>query len=451
MTQRGAMKEPARMRAVATAGRSPVGVRGALLLALIGCGGTAEPCTGGDTCELEGQVQVATWWGTRGELYVPFEVLTQSLRRSTGLEAKLAHKLQTKGEHTAWVEEQLDEETLSPKPLDVFSANNGDEVLRWTPCAASGAPPASPKLLGLTNPQLGLSALDPGWIQDNFRPEVMRTLECYGETYALPVGIHRINTLFFNKALFRAAGYAVYGGSGEPLPSSLDELHTAAAALSEHLPPAAAGSLVPPSVFAVAGREAWTLSLFVIENLMLSLAADAAHYERYWTGEACDEDLLRRTLEEFLRLKDWFGNWELSPSEALARVANGQAATMVMGNWAAAELAPEAVGMMPFPGTDQYFVFSADVFALPAIPSGDPQKGLAWLRAVTGDVTQRAFSVAKSALPARLDLEADLDPTPSSSLRWVRSLPAILPYHPDSPFLLLQNELQSWLASNVAG
>ena len=293
MTQRGAMKEPARMRAVATAGRSPVGVRGALLLALIGCGGTAEPCTGGDTCELEGQVQVATWWGTRGELYVPFEVLTQSLRRSTGLEAKLAHKLQTKGEHTAWVEEQLDEETLSPKPLDVFSANNGDEVLRWTPCAASGAPPASPKLLGLTNPQLGLSALDPGWIQDNFRPEVMRTLECYGETYALPVGIHRINTLFFNKALFRAAGYAVDGGAGEPLPSSLDELHTAAAALSEHLPPAAAGSLVPPSVFAVAGREAWTLSLFVIENLMLSLAADAAHYERYWTGEACDEDLAR--------------------------------------------------------------------------------------------------------------------------------------------------------------
>ena len=134
-------------------------------------------------------------------------------------------------------------------------------------------------------------------------------------------------------------------------------------------------------------------------------------------------------------------------SEALARVTDGQAAMMVMGDWAAAEPAPEDVGTIPFPGTAQYFVFSADVFALPDIPNADPAKGLAWLRAVTGDATQREFSVAKSALPARTDLEGELAPGGARAPEWVRSLPAIFPYAADGPFHELQDVLEDWLFS----
>jgi hypothetical protein len=120
---------------------------------------------------------------------------------------------------------------------------------------------------------------------------------------------------------------------------------------------------------------------------------------------------------------------------------------MVMGDWAAAEPDPEDVGTIPFPGTERYFVFTADVFALPDIPSADPWKGLAWLRAVTGATAQREFSAAKSALAARTELEGELAPGGPNAPEWVRSLPAILPYGPESAFHDLQNRLKIWLDS----
>ena len=414
---------------------------------LFGCSADGEPCSTGESCELAGEVRVATWWATRGELLAPFDILKASLRRSTGLEVALTHRFQSKDEHTDWVEKQLDPNNFFPDPLDVFSANNGDEVLRWTPCAASGTPPGTTRLLPLTDPALGVTHLDAKWIDDTFRAEVMRTLECDGRPYALPVGIHRINTLFFNKDLFRAAGYGVEGESGLPMPRTIDELVVAAAAIREHLPLGTPFSSLQPAVFALPGRDSWTLSLFIIENLMLALAADEQHYQRFWQGEACDLDLVRATLAELARLRPYFGNAELSSADALNRVASGQAAMVVMGDWASADLPPEAVGAMPFPGTQRYFVFTADVFALPAIASSDPSKGLAWLRAVTGEQTQREFSLAKNALPARSDLGEEPAAADGSAPIWVRSLPAILPYYEGAPFASMQDELQSWLNS----
>jgi hypothetical protein len=341
--------------------------------------------------------------------------MRQSYRRETQGEVDLAHRLENKSDHTTWVERELDDATRS-KPLDVFSANNGDEVLHWTRCAASGFGPESPKLRGLTNPALGWLSLDRDWIASTFEPKVMETVQCEGETYALPVGIHRINTLFYNKELFEKAGYDV-GGGGRPMPSTLPELHEAAAAVNEHLPPPNANDTLRPSAFAVAGREAWTVSLFVIENLMLALAADGEEYQRYWRGEECNEALLERTLRELALLQraGFFGNTDLTAAEARDRVASGQAAMLVTGDWAMAEFDAEDVGEMPFPGTGQYFVFSADVFALPAIDTADVQNGLAWLRSTTLEQTQRDFALTKSARPARVDVAAELSPPGAAS------------------------------------
>jgi glucose/mannose transport system substrate-binding protein len=416
----------------------------ALALGVFGCGVGGQACEGGEACGRDGSLEVATWWGTPGELYASFDILKQSYRRDTHQEVELAHPFEDKGKHTDWIEDELNA-TAAPEPLDVFSANNGDEVLHWTACAAGGDPPAQPKLRSLTDPSLGRLSLSPDWIAQTFEPKVMETLQCRGETYAIPVGIHRINTLFFNKDLFREAGYAVDGGEGLPLPSTLAELHEAAATVSERLPPSTPYGRQPASAFAVAGHDAWTLSLFVIENLMLSLAADEEQYQRYWRGEECNEALLERALREFASLVPYFGSWELNATEALDRVESRQAAMMVMGDWAMAELDTETVGTMPFPGTGQYFVFTADVFALPVLEMANAQNGLAWLRSVTQKQTQREFSAAKSALPARVDIAAELASPLDTRRSWVRSLPALLPYHPDSPFLNLQDELQYWL------
>jgi ABC-type glycerol-3-phosphate transport system substrate-binding protein len=440
----------------ARASRSRGGVRarrrvlGSLGLAgafAFGCGAPAPGCESEEPCRVAGPLELATWWGTRGELYASFDILKQSYQQATHREIELVHQLQNKRDHTLWVEQQMSAPAAGAAPLDVFSANNGDEVLRWTPCAAWGTPPAEPRLVGLTSPALGALHLQRDWIDTTFEPRVMETLQCEGETYALPVGIHRINTLFFNKALFRAAGYAVDGGGGTPLPASLPELHEAAARVAMQLPDADPASQLRPSAFAVAGREAWTISLFFIENVMLALAGNAERYENYWRGAACDVALLQSALDEFSRLRAFFGSAELNSSEARERVQNGQAAMMVMGDWATAELDPRLVGSMPFPGTAQYFVFSADVFALPALDTSSPANGLGWLRSVTERQTQQQFSVAKSALPARVDLQGEQLGAREAPLAWVRSLPALLPYGPTAPFASLQDELRSWLSS----
>jgi glucose/mannose transport system substrate-binding protein len=413
-------------------------------LGLFGCGAGDDACEAGEACARDGQLEVATWWGRRGELFTSFDILKQSYRRDTHRDVELAHHFEDKEKHTDWVEDELSA-TVPPKPLDVFAANNGDEVLHWTACAAWGDPPPRPKLRSLTDPGLGRLALSADWIAETFEPKVMETLQCLGETYAIPVGIHRINTLLYNRELFRDAGYAVDGGAGVPLPRTLEELHAAAAAVTEHLPPMTEYDRLPPSAFAVPGDEPWTLSLFAIENLMLALAADEEQYQRYWRGEECNEALLERALREFASLVPYFGSWELDAADALDRVVSGQAAMMVMGDWAMAELDAETVGAMPFPGTSEYFVFTADVYALPVLETADAQSGLAWLRSVTRKQTQREFSAAKSALPARMDIAAELASPLDIPRSWVRSLPALLPYHPESPFLNLQDELQLWL------
>lgn len=443
------MKRASRFRARVSRSR---GV-GALVVALgvlgafgsLGCSAQGGDCGADESCRVAGPLELATWWGTRGELYASFDILKQSYQQATRGEIELTHQLQNKRDHTLWVERQMSEPAAPA--LDVFSANNGDEILRWTPCAAWGPAPEQPRLVGLTDPALGPLHLRRDWIETTFEPRVMETLQCQGETYALPVGIHRINTLFFNKALFRAAGYAVDGSEGAPLPATLTELHEAAARVTEELPEADPESELSPSAFAVAGRETWTVSLFFIENVMLSLAGNAERYESYWRGATCDEALLESAIREFSRLSAFFGSWELNSSEARERVQNGQAAMMVMGDWATAELDPRLVGSIPFPGTAQYFVFSADVFALPALDSSSPQNGLGWLRSITERQTQQRFSVAKSALPARVDLQSARLGVTSDELFWVRSLPALLPYGPQAAFASLQDELRRWLSS----
>jgi ABC-type glycerol-3-phosphate transport system substrate-binding protein len=418
----------------------------------LGCSSQTLDCDAGDeSCRVVGPLELATWWGTRGELYASFDILKQSYRAETHRQIELAHQLQNKRDHTLWVEAQMNAPEPPAQALDVFSANNGDEVLRWTPCAAWGPAPEQPRLVGLTDPALGPMHLRRDWIEATFEPRVMETLQCEGETYALPVGIHRINTLFFNKALFRGAGYAVDDAEGTPLPASLAELHEATARVKLQLPEGDPDSELLPSAFAVAGREAWTVSLFFIENVMLALAGSAERYESYWRGDNCDVDLLESTIREFSRLRADFGSWALNSSEARERVANGQAAMMVMGDWASAELDSRLVGSMPFPGTAPYFVFTADVFALPALETSSPQNGLGWLRSVTEVDTQERFSIAKSALPARVDLQSERLGSVGDQLFWVRSLPALLPYNPEAAFSSLQDELRRWLSSGDEG
>jgi hypothetical protein len=408
----------------------------------------------GCNAEPAGEVRLATWWGQRGEFVAPYETLKHSLRERAGLDVDIVSTPTSKAYHMQWVDTQLNPKTESPAALDVVAYNNGGDVLRGTPCARSPYAPSIPRLKAIDDAALGPLHLDATWIEDSFDPEVLRTIACNEHYYALPVGLHQVNTLFYNKRLLRAAGFDVdQDGSGRALPSSLDDLEAAASAIYAELHTREGGA-GGASVFALPRSDNWTLSLFFIENVMLA-SAGAEAYERYWSGQQCDASLFARALDHIRELADadLFSARNLSEKDALQELVVGNAAFLVTGDWAAAEIDPNEVGYMAFPGTQDLFVFTADVFALPDTATSDVDNGLAWLRAVTGLGTQREFAQRKHALSARRD-----DPERPARGRRVRSLPAFLPgTELDAPqgyeeaFQALSARLLEWLDARAAG
>jgi hypothetical protein len=117
----------------------------------------------------------------------------------------------------------------------------------------------------------------------------------------------------------------------------------------------------------------------------------------------------------------------------------------VTGDWAMVDAAgsEDKLGSMPFPGTQQHFVYSADVFALPM--NGNEAKGLAWLHAISERRAQTDFAERKYTIPARLDVAAPRamdDPRQGASL--IRALPALL--EGNGAFDELPQRLTSWAA-----
>ena len=405
--------------------------------------------------EPPGEVHLATWWGQRGEFAAPFQTLQQSLRDKAGLEVAIVSPAQSKYYHMQWVDTQLKPDTESPTPLDVVAYNNGGDVLRSTHCGRSRYAPQTARLRAVDDATLGPLHIDRDWIEESFDPEVLRTVECDEHYYALPVGLHQVNTLFYNKRLLRAAGFDVnQDGSGQlPMPSSLDEFEQAVSLLNGVLADREGGR-AGASVIALPRSDSWTLSLFFIENIMLA-SAGPGPYQRYWSGAACDANLFAGAIERvgWLVDEDAFSSSNLSEKNALEELAVGNAAFMVTGDWAVTEI-DDDIGYMPFPGTRDLFVFTADVFALPDTPTSDVENGFAWLRAVTGLETQREFAQRKHALSARRD---DPERPPRGTER-VRSLPAFLPgTEIDAPsdyqeaFQSLSQELLDWLVARSDG
>jgi ABC-type glycerol-3-phosphate transport system substrate-binding protein len=375
--------------------------------------------------EPTGEVHLATWWGQRGEFAAPFQTLQRSLLDTAGLDVAIVSPAQSKYYHMLWVDNQLRPNTESPTPLDVVAYNNGGDVLRSTHCGHSRYAPQTARLRAVDDATLGPLHIDRNWIEGAFDPEVLSTVECDDHYYALPVGLHQVNTLFYNKRLLRAAGFDVnQDGSGErPLPDTLDEFEQAVDVIRRMLEDREGGP-AGASAIALPLSDSWTLSLFFIENIMLA-SAGADPYQQYWGGQNCDASLFENAMQHVRALKaaHSFSDRSLSEKNALEELGIGQAAFMVTGDWAVTEIEQNDVGYMPFPGTRDLFVFTADVFALPDTANSDVENGFAWLRAVTGLETQREFAELKHALSARRD---DPERPPRGQTR-VRSLPAFLP------------------------
>lgn len=212
---------------------------------------------------------------------------------------------------------------------------------------------------------------------------------------AAPVGIHRVNTLFYNRALFAQLRIAP--------PQSWSDFEAAAPKLK-------AAGVVPLAL----SSEAWQVAA-LFENLVLA-ESGPEFYQQLFVRRDPAAAADKRTAEALQRLrivKGWSGGVvdERSWPEVARQFARREAAMMIMGDWAKPEL--RDLGMVldedfacgAAPGTGKYHLYSVDSFTMFA---GDyrhmpAQEKMA--RMLVSMPVQLEYNGLKGSVPVRRDAD----------------------------------------------
>jgi len=275
---------------------------------------------------------------------------------------------------------------LRNDPPDTFQANVGNDLMQWV--LFNGIDALESKVAPLDD----LVADIASW-RRAIPAELLEQVSYKGRIYGVPADVHRNNTVFYNKHVLARFGL------GEP--ASVADLLAQGRKLRDRGVP----------LIAVGSREPWTLSLLLFECLLVSREGPA-FYRDFFAGRLTPDD--RRivgTLQAGLELLA-FANPDqrrLSWEQAVEKVVRGEAAMTVMGEWARGPFIAARMKLgvdydeIPFPGSADVFVFSADAFGLPVDASN--RAAAARLLATLGSVEgQRAISQARRTLSARTDV-----------------------------------------------
>jgi len=110
-----------------------------------------------------------------------------------------------------------------------------------------------------------------------FPPDVLELVTHGGRLYAVPVDIHRTNTLFYNRQHLAEHGLAP--------PTTLGDLHQVAETLR-------ARGIVP---FSIGYKDPWTLTMLAFENVMVAVAG-GDYYRDFFSGKrSADDSSTRRS------------------------------------------------------------------------------------------------------------------------------------------------------------
>lgn len=213
-----------------------------------------------------------------------------------------------------------------------------------------------------------------------------------GNVVAAPINAQSEVWLWYNKKVFADLGIAE--------PASYDELFAS-------LDKIKAAGVIP---FAVGGQD-WQLNILFLK-ILAGVAPDV--YLQMQTEDyeaALNSDGFKKAAEIFGRLRDY--DDEGSPGRqwnvAVNMVATGQAAMMVMGDWAkgeftaAGQTADVEYGCMLGPENDA-IILTGDIFLFPKFDAQRPGQ-LLLAKTMLEQDTQVAFNIAKGSMPSTLDTD----------------------------------------------
>jgi glucose/mannose transport system substrate-binding protein len=213
------------------------------------------------------------------------------------------------------------------------------------------------------------------------------------DQYAVPVGVHRGNDLWYNKKVLSDAGIKI----GDTL--SMDDFLSALETLKGK---------------GVVGLGLGDKDPFVdaqtFENSLLgSIGSD--NYQKLQTGDlSFDDKSVKDAMTTFGKLLGYINDDHsaLTWDGATAKLMEGSVAFNTMGDWAWGEFVKknltEEIGWVNYPGTDGSFILVVDCFTL---PKGAPHQANAegWLKVIGSRGAQEAFNPVKGSIPPRTDID----------------------------------------------
>ena len=322
--------------------------------------------------EPSGDLEIFSWWtgggeaagldaliARFGELYPNINVINAAVAGGSGVNARAV----------------LTSRMLGGNPPDTFQVHAGEELNALWVAA------------GLMEPLNDIYEAN-GWLEQFPQGLLDLITDAEGNIYVVPVNIHRSNVMWYVPANLETWGVTV--------PASWDEF------VNETCPTLQAAGVTP-----IAVAENWTQA-HLWESVALGVLG-AEGYNGLWNGATS------WTSPEALSVWDTFGKVldcanddmnAISWQDASQRVANGEAAFNVMGDWAAGyflvDLALEpgtGFAWAASPGTEGTFMMLSDTFGLPK-GVANPGAVRAWLGFLGTAEAQDLFNPVKGSLPA---------------------------------------------------
>jgi glucose/mannose transport system substrate-binding protein len=340
------------------------------------CGSDAAPATDGGVNAGKQTVEIFSWWTAPGEaeaLQALFDLQKKNYPKESMFNA--AAKSGTDA-HVV-----LEQRLAAKLPPDLFQENAHDIAAFLT------ENPGSLATLDDLFEKHGLYA--------SVVPEVISHVRIDGHIYAMPVNIHRENSLIYNQKIFAANDI-------KP-PTSMAELLAACQKLK-------AAGITPIAT----SYQGWIQRIMFNSIAMSKMGART--FNDYFTGKlAADDSGLKSAIAAYAEILEKYTNQNAGDADfgwtnAALAVHDGSAAMYFHGDWAKGYLVQLGwtpgvdFGVVGAPGASELFLYGVDVFALP-MGAKNADGARDFLSTVASEAGQLAFNKIKGSSPMRVDVD----------------------------------------------
>ena len=323
-------------------------------------------------------VELFSWWSAPGEAEALEALIDTHHQREPG--ARVFNSAAASGSKARDV---LEDRLLSNRPPDIFQ-----EYIHAMRAVASQA---AGKRIPLDDLFDGLG------LRGVVFPEIVRDVTREGHIYAMPVNVHRENTLLYNRRIFAAHHLAV--------PRTVSDFLAACRQLK-------AAGVIPVAT----ANEGWILRIMFNSLAIGVMGID--QYQEYFMGwRAADVPRLKQSIDLFAEVIENYVNPDSGDegfgwTNAAQAVFNGDAAMFLHGDWGKGYFVQLGwngetdFGLATAPGGAGMFLYGVDAFALATGAHNDPG-ARSFLATVASPAGQVAFNRIKGSSPIRPDVQRD--------------------------------------------